>query len=388
MRPILGVTAGFLLLSGAFALGLGVTRAQETSDGSHGASGSPAPRPIDQVRHELRVRYYRDVPPSVLARPRVTEIITGLRDPYTRYLSPSEFASVQARTAESYSGVGLTVGRDKAGLIVKAAAQGPARAAGIQPGDRIVSVDGRRVRRLPFDRSLALIQGREGTTVRLTVRRPREGTLSFTVKRKEIELPAVRSRLVTSGRTLLAHVRVVTFRAGAADAISGSLERLLAAGAKGVVLDLRDNPGGLLSQAVATVSLFVESGTVCVTEGLHRGRRAYTVSRTARYAHVPLAVLVDRGSASAAELVAAALDDHARATVVGVRTYGKASVQLVRPLSNGGALTMTTATFLTPTGKDLSQRGLRPDVRAADQPSTRRDEALARTERVLVRQLS
>lgn len=390
MRRILGVTAGLIVLSGAFALGLGVTRAHDRSTLVQRVSttASALPRPIEQVRHELRVRYYREVPRDVLTRATIPEIVTGLRDPYTSYLSPRAYAIVRARTAESYSGVGLTVGRHRAGLIVKAAAQGPARAAGIQPGDRIVSVDGRRVRRLAFDRSLALIQGREGTTVHLTVRRPREGTLSFTVKRREIELPAVRSRLVTAAGTRLAHVRVVAFRSGTADAVSHAVERLQAAGAKGVVLDLRDNPGGLLSQAVATVSLFVDGGTVCVTEGLHRGRRAYAVTGTAPLKRVPLVVLVDRGSASAAEVVAAALDDHARAPVVGVRTYGKASVQLVRPLSNGGALRMTTAIFLTPTGKNLTDRGLRPDVHAVDRPRTRVDEALARAQATLVEQLS
>ena len=154
------------------------------------------------------------------------------------------------------------------------------------------------------------------------------------------------------------------------------------------MLDLRDNPGGLLSQAVKTVSLFVDSGVVCITEGVKRGRHTYEVNGRSTLDGVPLVVLVDSGSASAAEVVAAALDDHARALVVGQQTYGKATVQSVRELSNGAALKLTTAIFLTPTGENLTARGLRPDVQARDDEDTTQDEALARASTALLKQLS
>jgi carboxyl-terminal processing protease len=154
------------------------------------------------------------------------------------------------------------------------------------------------------------------------------------------------------------------------------------------VLDLRDNPGGLLQQAIGTVSLFVKSGTVCVTEGLHHGRVVYSVSGKAPLADVPLIVLVDEQSASAAEVVAGALGDDGRAVVVGRRTYGKASVQSIRGLSNGAALKLTTAVFRTPSGANLMGKGLRPDVHAYDRPETVADEALLRASDLLRRQLS
>jgi carboxyl-terminal processing protease len=388
MRRAAGIAGVLFLLAGAFALGLLLTLAR--ADERRSLAPAPRDRPpelIDEVRYELVTSFYRSVPAAALNKPTINGVVAALNDPYTDYLTPAEYAALRARTADSYSGVGLTVGPARGGLLVKATLQGPARRAGIRPGDLIVSIDGRRVRALPFDRSLDLITGKEGTVVRLMVRRPRTGTLSFTVKRQEIEQPVVRARTIDTGRIELAYVGVLSFRANATEELEDRASTLLEAGADGLVLDLRDNPGGLLAQAVRSVSLFVDEGVVCVTEGKHYGRRVYHVTGGASLAKVPLAVLVDRDSASAAEIVAAALADHGRAVVLGERTYGKALVQSVRELSNGAALKLTTAAFVTPAGRNLTERGLTPDVRAADNPRTRVDEALAAAERLLVRQI-
>ena len=215
MRHLAAIAGVGLLLTGAFALGLAVTRAHESGDTT--LSGSPRdvrPEVLDEVRGELVAAYYRSVPSGLLAKEDVDEIIEGLDDPYTDYLSPREYADLQSRTAKSYSGIGLTVGQRRDGLIVKSAVDGPARDAGIKPGDLIVSIDGRRIRRLPFDRSMELIKGEKGTRVALTVRRPREGTLRFTVERTDIELPAVRSRIIRAkGAATLGYIHVLSFRA-------------------------------------------------------------------------------------------------------------------------------------------------------------------------------
>jgi carboxyl-terminal processing protease len=369
-------------------VGLALTRAHE----QRSASSLPAsprdtpPNVIDEVRLQLVDAYYRPVPSALLAADTVDEILEGLQDPYTDYLAPQEYAALESRTASSYEGVGLTLKPGKGGLLVKTAMQGPARDAGIRPGDLIVQIDGRGVHRMPFDRSLELFHGEQGTTVKLTIRRPREGTLEFTVERDDIALPAVRSRLLERSGAKLGYVKLLSFRANAADTVAARVASLRERGAQGIVLDLRGNPGGLLSQAVGTVSLFVEDGLVCVTEGVHHGRREYAVTGHATQADLPLAVLVDGGSASAAEVVAAALEDHGRAIVVGRRTYGKASVQSVRELSNGAALKLTTAIFRTPSGLNLTGRGLAPDIRAVDIPSTTRDEALRSAARALLEQ--
>ncbi|MDQ3866102.1 MAG: S41 family peptidase [Actinomycetota bacterium] len=387
MRSTTRIAGVVLLFAGAFALGLGVSWPRATPDGV-GNSGrhDVPPALVDQVKAALVKSYYRDLPASVLSRRSVRGIVASL-DPYSEYLPPRAYEALRNRTARSYSGVGLTVRPGNGGLIVKGALEGPARDAGVRPGDRIVMIDGTRVRRLPFDRSLELIKGEEGTTVRLTVIRPHEGILVFRVTRSEIEVHAARSRLLLAGRRKLGYVRIASFRANAEEEVEQRASHLLRRGADGLVLDLRGNPGGLLSQAVATVSLFVEDGVVCVTEGDGR-RRVYEVTGRAPFVDVPLVVLVDGGSASAAEIVAAALDDHERAAIVGRRTYGKAAVQSVRELSNGAALKLTTAIFLTPRGANLTARGIAPDIQAADRPGTRRDEALDRATAVLLHELA
>jgi carboxyl-terminal processing protease len=384
MRRPVAIAGATLLLAGAFALGLGLTSARDRPGELAAGPRDDPVRIIDQVRNELVESYYREVPPSVLARNSIDGILLALDDPYTDYLTPAEYDALRDRTDDAYSGIGLTVEPGRHGLIVRDAVAGPAREAGIRRGDRIVSIDGRQIRSLPFDRSLRLIRGAEGTLVRLTIARPREGTFELTVRRSRIELPAVRSRML---RGRIGYIRVLSFRASAVEAIESRAATLLDEGARGLVLDLRGNPGGLFSQAVGTVSLFLADGVVCSTDGAHQGRRVTEVTGRAPLADVPLVVLVDSDSASAAEVVAGSLDDNERAPIVGETTYGKTSVQSLRELTNGAALKLTTAVFLTPSGRNLTLTGLRPDVEAVDTPGTPRDEALRRATAVLARSL-
>ena len=390
MRRTAGIAGVALLLGGAFALGLLLTRAQADDTARTSLPEATRDMPPDlvaEVREELLDAYYRPIPSHTLTAETPEELVSSLRDPYTEFLTPAAYAQLQESTASSYSGVGLTLEQAKGGLVVQTAMQGPAREAGIRPGDLIVSVDGRGVDRLSFKRSLALFRGDHGTTVRLTIRRPREGKLNIMVARSEIALPTARARLLgrTDGR--VGYIRLLSFRTDAGEVLASRVDRLVARGAEGIVLDVRGNHGGLLSEAVASVSLFVESGLVCVTEGIHHGRREYQVNGVPAHPDLPLVVLVDRESASAAEVVAAALEDHDRAPVIGQPTYGKASVQALRELSNGAVLKLTTAVFRTPNGTNLTGRGLSPDVVARDLPETLRDEGLRAATRVLLREL-
>lgn len=368
-------------------LGLFLTRAQADAVPSPPALRDTPPSLLDEVREELVDGYYRPIGSAALASETVEELISSLRDPYTEFLTPAAYAELAHSTARTYSGVGLTLRQAKGGLVVKTADPGPAREAGIRPGDLIVSVDGRGVGRMPIDRSLELFRGDQGTEIRLTVRRPREGKLNFTIARTAIVFPTAESRLLGRTGDRVGYVRVLSFRTGAAKVVARRVAKLRERGAEGVVLDLRANRGGLLAEAVATVSVFVESGLVCVTEGIHHGKREYRVSGGASQPDVPLVVLVDHVSASAAEVVAAALVDHGRAIVVGEPTFGKASVQALRQFSDGSALKFTTAVFRTPNGTNLTGRGLSPDVAAADLPRTMRDEGLLAAARALLRRL-
>ncbi|HEX2044699.1 MAG TPA: S41 family peptidase [Gaiellaceae bacterium] len=352
---------------------------------------APAERPrekavtlVEEVRADLARSYYRSIDPAVLRRPSVEELIRGLEDPHTDYLSPAEFEALKDRTEGSYSGIGLTVGPSREGLVVTAAFKGPAQRAGIRRGDVIVRIDGKPAWRMPFERSLALIKGEKGTVVNLTVKRATRGTIRFQVVRQEIDVPPIQSRVLEGGEVTLGYLRVLSFPVGTASRLDRATARLVEAGAEGVVLDLRDNPGGLLSQAVDSVSLFVEEGVVVRTDGAHQDVRAYSVDGTPAHPTLPLVVLVNGGSASAAEIVAAALAENGRATIVGDRTFGKASVQSIEPLSNGGALKLTTAKYVTPGGVDISETGIRPKLRAIDDPLTKPDEGLALARRALL----
>ena len=343
------------------------------------------PALIDEVRADLQEEYYRPVDPAILRRATVEAVIDGLDDPHTEYLTPAEYSVLEERTEGTYSGVGLTVGPSKVGLVVTSAFRGPAQEAGIRRGDVIIRIDGRPAGRMPFERSLALIKGEKGTIVRLTVRRPHAGTMRFQVVRQEIDVPPIRARLLKVAGKRLGYIRVLSFPDGTAERVELATARLVERGAQGAILDLRDNPGGLLSQAVDTVSLYISEGIVCRTAGAHQEVRSYAVSGDATQTSLPLVVLVNGGSASAAEIVAAALHENGRATLIGDRTFGKASVQSIEPLSNGGALKLTTATYSTPRGTDISGRGLRPKIRALDDPLTRPDEGLAGARRILLR---
>ena len=248
-----------------------------------------------------------------------------------------------------------------------------------------MNVDGEAIARLPFEHALALVKGEPGTAVNLVVRRPpRRKPLDLVVVRREIEVPPLSARLLVTKNTKLAYIRVFSFPAGAAEQLEQATSQLVEQGATGAIIDLRDNPGGLLSQAVDVASVYIQEGIVCRTDGLHEEAHEYRVTGVATHRSLPLVVLVNGGSASAAEIVAGALVDHDRATLVGERTFGKASVQTIAPLSAGGALKLTTAKYLTPAGADITDLGLEPSVIAADDPLTERDEGLQIARRTLV----
>lgn len=395
MRRAGGIAGVAVLLAGAFFLGLFLTRTQAPESATVTAAAPPRAAPsdrqpllIDEVRRELADSYYRSVSPQVLAAPTVDGILEALGDPNTDYLTAPEYDSLQNRTAKSYLGVGLTVEPARAGLLVTSALKGPAQQAGIRPGDVIVRIDGRQAGTLTFQQSLTFMKGEQGTFVRLTIRRPNKVVKHFTVMRREIAVPSLRTRLFTYRGTKFAHARLLAFRADTSTRLREATERLVARGASGLVLDLRDNPGGLLAQAVRTVSIFLTKGVVCTTAGLHQEQVVYEVSGRAAQPKLPLVILVNGASASAAEIVAAAFQDHERAVVVGRHTFGKASVQSIKPFWNGSALKLTTATYLTPSGADLSERGVRPQVRAFDRPFTRRDEALHAAAQALIQTIA
>jgi carboxyl-terminal processing protease len=364
----------FLFLAAAVA---GAFLAGFTLAGGPSSPGeAAAAAEIAHVRTQLQRRYYRRVPDRVLRQKTVGAMLAALGDPYTEYLEPFAYSELRRRTAASYSGIGLTVVPLRGGFVVSAAPSGPARRAGIRSGDRIVSIDGVLTSRLALEDALGRIIGREGTAVRLGV--VRDGTrLQFDVVRAAIRTSPVTSRLLAAPGKRVGYVALRSFSDGTAQLLLQTIARLEEAAVDGLVLDLRGNPGGLLDQAVSVSALFLAQGVVVTVQGAHQPQRVFEVDSRHPISILPLVVLVDRHTASAAEVVAAALRDNGRATVVGENTFGKALVQALEPLPNGAALKLTTARYLTPTGRDLSSGGLKPHVQAVDDPATTDDEALA-----------
>ena len=340
---------------------------------------------IEQVRTALETSYYLPVSDAVLSRPSVFQIVDALGDPYTEYLSAAEHEALRAEIASTtYPGVGLLVGPGDRGLIVTSALKGPAREAGVRPGDIILSVDGKRVRELPFERAINLFRGVQGSVVRLTVTRPDEKRKwRVEVIRQAIETPPIQVRPHESDRGVLGYLRVLSFPHGVGDQVRHAASQLIAEGAQGILLDLRGNPGGLLDEAIDVASAFLQSGIILSTSSSRGTYKIFEAAGDAIVADAPIVVLVDGQSASAAEIVTAALEDNARATVVGQRTFGKASVQSLVPLSNGGALRLTTSNYVTPTGTRIAGQGIEPSIEAEDDLTTKRDEALRAARRAL-----
>jgi carboxyl-terminal processing protease len=376
----LALLSAAVLVAGAFFVGYDYSRGPRTA-----APAGIAPV-VDQVREALALRYYRDVPPRVLKLGSVDAMISALGDPYTEYLPHADYELLQRELAGTYVGIGISVLPGRSGLVVDAIHPGPALTAGIRVGDTIVRIGTSPVLGLDAVQALTRIAGPRGSSVRLELLR--QGRVRWvSVPREQLRNDDVQGRIVAFAGRRWGDVRVAAFASGTSAALRRELERLQWAGASGVVLDLRDNPGGFLTQAVSVTSLFLQRGVVVTLRGAHRPTAVYR-ARGGAVTRLPLVVLVDRGTASSAEVVAAALRDHHRALVVGQRTYGKALVQSIDPLGNGGALELTVAHYFTASGADISGVGIVPDMLAVDRPQTPQDEALATALQVLAQPTS
>jgi carboxyl-terminal processing protease len=327
--------------------------------------------------------YYRDVPRATLVDRGLAGAVQSLHDPFSHYFDPRTYASFQHLTNPSFSGIGVTVRGDPQGLAIESVIAGsPAAKAGLRPGDVIVAVAGRPLRGRSLDDAVRLIKGRTGTKVTLTVQR--DGRRSVhRIERVRVTQPVVASKVVTFRGRRYGEIVYASFTAQSSGQVRVAVDQLLAKHVGGLVLDLRGNGGGLLDEAVAVASIFIRDGTIVSTDGRVLPRHVYTATGGAIRASMPLVVLVDRGTASAAEIVTGALRDRHRAKVVGTRTFGKGVFQEVHELPNGGALDLTVGQYFLPNGENIGGRGvaegkgIAPDVRAADDPSTpRRDEAL------------
>jgi carboxyl-terminal processing protease len=339
-------------------------------------------RVYEEAIDTLERDYYRKVDRKKLLDQSLERAVGSLDDRFSHYFAPRDYDDFQEATEGRFEGVGMTVEEVDRGLRVLTVYEGsPADRGGLKAGDVITHVDGKSIAGSSSEQSTTRIKGPAGTSVKLTVRADGKAR-EVTLKRAEVEIPVVKAEMRRVNGRKIAHVRLAGFTSGAHGEVGDAVRRLLKEGADGVVLDLRDNGGGLLNEAVMVSSIFIPDGKIVSTKGRSRPTQVYEATGNAIDGDVPVVVLVNDRSASASEIVTGALQDRDRATVVGTRTFGKGVFQEIEPLSNGGALDITVGEYFLPSGRNLGGEGVSrgagvsPDVHAEDDPETPRDEAL------------
>jgi carboxyl-terminal processing protease len=325
---------------------------------------------LTEVIRLIEKNYVEPQDPQKLIQGAIKGMVQSL-DPHSSFLTKEEHQELLTETKGTFSGVGIEISfRDNVLTVVSPIEGTPAYKAGIQAGDKIIRIDGKLTNDLSLQEAVKAIRGEKGTKVELTIMR--EGLdkpLEFSLTRDVIPIKSVRSYLLTPK---IGYVRVSTFQAKTVQDLNTELEGLEKdRSLEGLILDLRNNPGGLLSQAIDVADLFLDSGIIVSTKGRNSSQdMKATAHREKVERKYPIIVLVNGGSASASEIVAGALQDNKRALVLGTRTFGKGSVQTILPLSDGSGLRLTTAMYYTPSGRSIQASGIFPDVELRFVPPT------------------
>jgi carboxyl-terminal processing protease len=376
---VVGVVAGLLLAAaGLFDLG-------DVIEGNDSLS--------DQVSQTIEDNYWRKTDSSQLddasARGMLDEVKHQSGDRFSHYFNPKQYKRFNESTSGRFSGVGLSVSEVKRGLRVATVFDDtPAKRAGIEEGDVITGVDGKSIAGEPADVATAKIKGPPGTKVRLRVLNPSTSkSRNLTLERANVQVPAVQGKLRRAGGEKVAYVQLAGFSSGVHGELKSEIERLYKRGAQGLVLDLRGNGGGLLNEAVLTSSIFVKKGVIVSTKGRTQPHTNYDAVGGA-LAPRPMVVLINGDTASAAEILTAALKERGLATVVGSRSFGKGTFQEVINLDSGGALDLTVGEYLTSNGRSLADKGIKPNVRVEDARGTKPDEGLEKGLQVLGQKLA
>ncbi|HEX4464221.1 MAG TPA: S41 family peptidase [Solirubrobacterales bacterium] len=337
---------------------------------------------VAEASEVIKDNYFRKVGDTELGNASLQGMVRELRkrhkDRFSDYFSPESLEGFNQQIEGHFSGVGLSVIEVKKGLkVVKVFKGSPAEAGGIEVGDVIIAVEGESIAGLDSTEATQKIKGPEGTQVTVKVEEPKSHKKSEkTLTRAVVVLPNVSSRVFTTDGKKIGYVRLLSFSSEASKQLAHGLEKAKKEGAEGIVLDLRENPGGLLDEAVSSASLFLPEGEVVVTTKSRTKGDTTKKSGAGKIVDVPFDVLIDRGTASAAEIMTAALQDDAHATVVGERSYGKGVFQEEHDLANGGALKLTVGEYFTPDGENLAETGgIHPEVKVVDNPHTTVDEA-------------
>ena len=317
-----------------------------------------------EVFMRIKSDYVEEVDDKKLMDDAISGMLTGL-DPHSAYLNEEAFTELQVGTSGEFGGLGIEVGMENGFVkVISPIDDTPAQKAGIQAGDLIIRLDDKPVKGLTLGDAVKIMRGKPGEPINLMI--VREGRASpFTIKvvRDIIQVSSVKQRFLEEG---FGYVRISSFQSKTTQGVADAVAELLKESdgkLKGMVLDLRNNPGGVLSGAVGVSDLFLQSGKIVYTEGrVHDAAMRYDAESGDILDGAPLVILVNQGSASASEIVAGALQDHKRALIVGVKTFGKGSVQTVLPIDRSTAVKITTARYFTPLGRSIQAKGIEPDI--------------------------
>lgn len=348
------------------------TLAQE-ADEANGTAPHPQPEPpaavlplndlrtFADVFSQIRLGYVEEVDDSTLLEYAIEGMLSGL-DPHSVYLTADDFEDLQTTTSGEFSGLGLEVGMENGFVkVISPIDDTPADKAGIETGDIILKLDNKPVKGMSLNQAIELMRGPKGSSIDLTIAREGQQPFDLTLVRDTVRTASVRKRWLEPG---YGYLRIAQFQRHTGEEVQKALDALMEEDdLKGIVLDLRNNPGGVLRASVDVADKFMENGTVVYTEGrLDNSQHRYNAKPDDILDGAPIVVLINGGSASASEIVAGALQDHRRAVVMGTQSFGKGSVQTILPLSEERAIKLTTALYFTPKGRSIQAQGIVPDI--------------------------
>lgn len=350
------------LFAGGYFLGerLGVKRFL-VSHPSYGLKRGADLKTLDEIYTIIQENYVEKVSKGKLINSAINGMLGSLDDPYTKHFERKEFQHIEEITEGRFEGVGMNLEQSNGNIVVVSPIEStPAERAGIKAGDKILEIDGKTTKDMALAKAVSMIRGKSGTKVTLTILRSSTNqTLKFTLTREEIKIPNLRSRLED---TDIGYVQLIhTFNSSSGTDVKKAVGNLKEQGAKGIILDLRNNPGGLLEASIEVASVFIDKGPIVSIKGRKGTEKTYKALGGA-YANISLVILVNKGSASASEIVAGAMQDTGRGVLVGEKTFGKGSVQTIISLSDGSGLIITTARYNTPKGRSINKTGITPDV--------------------------
>ncbi len=362
-----------------FALYSGAAGTEPSAVQTTGDNPLPPRLPLNELRifvqafDQVSDAYVEEIDDRTLLENAIRGMLSQL-DPHSAYLDQTSFSRLQEKTTGKYGGLGLEVDiNDSFVRVISPMDETPAERAGILPGDLIIKLDDKPVKGQSLAESISTMRGEPGTEIIVTILRDGESQpLDFNITREVISVASVRNRMLDTG---YGYIRIAQFHTETGPEVGKAIDSMREEGPLlGLVLDLRNNPGGVLQSAVAVADLFVEDGLLVYTSGrLDNARQEFRATGNDVTGALPIVVLVNEGSASASEIVAGALQDHDRAVIMGNRTFGKGSVQTILPLNEKKAIKLTTALYYTPSGRSIQAEGITPDIRVDRSQVTRLD---------------